>query len=66
MISIPDHPQLIQELSYPLHYRGENGRIRIESKADLKRRGLKSPDFAEALVLSEAATVVKKKEFFIR
>jgi phage terminase large subunit len=66
MISIPNHPQLIQELSIPLHSRTDKGKIKIESKEDLRRRGVKSPDFAEALVLSEAAYAVKKQQFFLR
>lgn len=66
MISIPDHPTLIAELSAPLHFRGENGKLQIEAKKDLKRRGIKSPDFAEALVISEAEFGKKKQQFFVR
>lgn len=66
MISIPDHPQLIAELSAPLHFRAENGKIQIESKKELKKRGIKSPDFAEALILSEAEFGKKLKQFFVR
>src|SRR5262249_35902030 len=32
MISIPNHPQLIAELSLPLHFYTETGKIQIESK----------------------------------
>ena len=66
MISIPNCPQLIQELSFPLYERTERGKIQIEKKDDLRRRGIKSPDFAEALVISEAAYAAKLKEFWIR
>ncbi len=66
LISIPDHTQLISELSAPLHNKGENGKVAIESKKDLKKRGIKSPDFAEALVLSEASYAVKLKQFWAR
>ncbi len=52
MISIPNHPQLISELSMPKYERLETGKIRIEQKASLRRRGIKSPDFAEALVFA--------------
>lgn len=54
LISIPDHPQLIAELSLPLHRRMDNGKIKIESKEDMRQRGVKSPDFADALCLSFA------------
>lgn len=52
MISIPNHPQLIAELSQPLCFRTETGKIKIESKDDMRRRGVKSPDHADALVLA--------------
>jgi phage terminase large subunit len=54
MISIPDHPQLIAELSLPLHFYRETGKLEIESKKALRQRGVASPDHAEALVLSFA------------
>lgn len=47
LISIPFHPKLIEELSYPkLHTR--NGKYLIESKEQMKLRGLQSPNFADA------------------
>jgi len=51
MISIPNHPQLIAELSLPTHRQTDTGKIKIESKDEMRRRGVKSPDFADALVL---------------
>ncbi len=66
LISIPHHPQLIADLSLPLHEQTETGKIRIEAKASLRRRGIKSPDFAEALVLSEASYALKKLVFWMR
>jgi hypothetical protein len=65
MISIVNHPQLIADLSLPLVEYTENGKIRLESKEKLRRRGVKSPDFAEALVLSEAAYAVKKQKLWL-
>lgn len=52
MISIPNVPQLISELSTPKRFFNEAGKIQIESKDAMARRGIKSPDFADALVLS--------------
>lgn len=66
MISIPNCPQLIADLSLPLNDRNESGKIKIESKNSMRLRGVKSPDFAEALVMSEACLVVKKQTFWVR
>ncbi len=52
MISIPNHPQLIAELSLPLAERTETGKIKLESKQRMRARGVKSPDFADALALA--------------
>jgi phage terminase large subunit len=52
MISIPDHPQLIAELSLPLHHYTLSGRVQIESKKDMRARGVKSPNFADALAFT--------------
>ncbi len=43
LISIPNHPQLIAELSMPLHFRTENGKIQIESKDQMRTRSQKTP-----------------------
>jgi hypothetical protein len=32
----------------------------VESKADMKKRGMRSPDFADALLLTFRAPVVKR------
>lgn len=52
LISLPNHPQLIAELSMPLAERRENGKLQLESKKAMRKRGVKSPDFADALVLA--------------
>ncbi len=51
LISIPNEPQLIAELSIPKVEYSDKGKVRIESKKQLRARGVKSPDYAEALVL---------------
>jgi hypothetical protein len=51
MISIPNDSQLIAELSIPKHEYTDKGKIKIESKKQLAARGVKSPDYAESLVL---------------
>lgn len=52
MIALPDHPTLISDLSLPLSETTETGKIRMESKIKMRARGVKSPDFADALVYS--------------
>lgn len=49
LISIPNDPALINQLSSPrlLH---DNGKIGIESKKSMRSRGVKSPDRADSLV----------------
>lgn len=50
LISIPNHSELIAQLSQPLHKYTDTGLIAIESKQDMKKRGVNSPDYADALV----------------
>jgi hypothetical protein len=42
----------VAQLSAPLYKSDSSGRIKIESKADMKRRGTSSPDRAEAVLLA--------------
>ena len=44
--------QLCLELSLVKWGRNERGKIVIEKKEELKRRGINSPDFADALMLT--------------
>jgi hypothetical protein len=52
MISIPNHSELIAELSRPLRFFTNNGKIQIESKKEMKKRGVPSPNLADALCLA--------------
>lgn len=56
MISIPDCPKLVAQLSYPLWFRTDIGRIKVESKDEMKKRGVASPDHADALAYTEDTT----------
>jgi phage terminase large subunit len=49
-----DDAQLIKELSIPGYKTLETGKIQIEGKDELRRRGVSSPDRADALVLAMA------------
>lgn len=48
----PDSDRLAAELSIPRYFKTEAGKIILESKDQLARRGVKSPDYADALVLT--------------
>lgn len=54
MVSLPNHPQLITELSQPLFAYTASGKVQIESKKEMARRGLKSPNYADSLLLAFA------------
>lgn len=49
-----DDQTLIAQMSYPKRLFNEKGKIVVESKKDLAKRGLPSPDHLDALVLTEA------------
>lgn len=56
-ISIPDDPVLAAQLSVQNTQTTARGLIRIESKDSLRKRGISSPDRADALVLAFADSV---------
>ena len=53
-ISIPNHVELIAQLSQPLYRFNDSGLIVLESKIEMKRRGVESPDYADALAYAFA------------
>jgi hypothetical protein len=54
LVSIPDDHELIGQLSSRKYEEMEAGKIRAEPKKAMKRRGIKSPDKAEALIYAFA------------
>ena len=60
-ISIPSDGQLMGELSALRYSYDSHGRVKIEGKDEMRRRGLPSPDKADALMLAflEPASQVK-------
>lgn len=52
---LPDDDQLVSELATVRYKFASNGKLQIESKEDLKKRGLKSPDVADSFVLTFAS-----------
>lgn len=56
LIAIPDDAELKAQLSNVLRFKTETGKIQIEKKDELRRRGVASPDKAEMLMLLFAET----------
>lgn len=59
LLGLPDLEKLVQQLSLPLYEKVPSGKIKIESKEDMKTRGIKSPDLADALVYTFAPQVTR-------
>lgn len=63
--AIPNDPQLVEELTGPEYYTvasgKSTGKINLESKEDMKKRGLPSPNRADALMLTFGRPVAKKQ-----
>ncbi len=51
-VQVPDTDELLGDLTSLGYKFDSSGRLQIESKDDLKRRGMKSPDTADALALT--------------
>lgn len=58
--AIPDDSEFIAGLTGPEYGYNANNAIQLESKADMKKRGISSPDMADALCLTFAYPVVPK------
>lgn len=54
---------LEEDLTSPEYYYDSRGRIYLESKDDMKARGLQSPDDGDALALTFAAPVIPARHF---
>jgi phage terminase large subunit len=65
LISIPRDGQLISELSTPLIGHTNAGKIQIEGKNEMRKRGVRSPDRADALAYAYYRKP-KKIEFWFR
>lgn len=52
IISIPNDPLLMGDLNAP-RYEEMAGKIKVETKKDMKRRGIDSPNRADALMMTE-------------
>jgi hypothetical protein len=52
--SMPNDDALIAELTAPTYSFTSTGKMVVESKADMKKRGMRSPDLADAFLLTFA------------
>lgn len=52
---IPKMDELRQELVAPTYTFTSNGKVKVEGKAEMKKRGLRSPDLADSLCLTFAS-----------
>lgn len=57
---LPNVGEFISETTAPKYFFDEHGRIRIESKKDLKKRGIPSPNVADSYALTFAQPVAHK------
>ena len=53
---LPDNEVLAKELVAPRYSFTSSGKLKVESKDEMKRRGVASPDVADALCLTFAGT----------
>ncbi len=60
--AIPDRGDLKQDLAAPVYSYDAQGRKQLESKDEIKKRGLPSPDLGDALALTFAFPVRAKSE----
>jgi hypothetical protein len=67
LISIPDDPELINQLSIPRKIHTTSGKIGVQSKDDMRSLGIPSPDHFDALMYAfadtEYNTVVKTFDY---
>lgn len=60
-LQLPDDEELFADLTGPLYSFDTNNAIQLEKKEDMKKRGLRSPDKADALALTFAYPVTAKR-----
>lgn len=56
---IPDQEELIAEVTAVQYSIMSNGKFKVESKDEMKKRGMRSPDVADALMLTFASNAIR-------
>jgi hypothetical protein len=59
-IDLPDHRQLTDDLVAPEYGFSNKQQIQLEKKEDMKRRGMASPDFGDALSMTYAVEIFEQ------
>lgn len=62
--SMPNLDKLIDELSMPKRDYDNAGRVKVESKKDLEKRDIASPNMADAFVMAFLPGEMKRRSFF--
>ena len=55
---MPEDDELAAELVSPTYKYTSTGKIKLESKEEMRKRGIKSPDKADSLALTMASNAV--------
>jgi hypothetical protein len=53
-VELPNNPDLLDDLTVIKRKPNNNGRLRLETKDEMRRRGVRSPDLGDALALTFA------------
>jgi len=64
--SMPQDDGLVAELTAPTYTFTSTGKMVVESKADMKKRGMRAPDLADAFLLTFACSERRKVERYRR
>jgi len=64
-VDLPDDPDLIAQLSGIQYKIRSDKKIQVESKDEMKKRGLKSPDRVDAIIMSFIGKVQVEPDIFI-
>jgi hypothetical protein len=63
---MPQDDGLVAELTAPTYTFTSTGKMVVESKADMKKRGMRAPDLADAFLLTFACSERRKVERYRR
>ncbi len=64
-VDLPEDPQLIAELSGIKYKIRSDKKVQVESKEDMKKRGLKSPNRSDAVIMAFIGKVAVEPDIFI-
>jgi hypothetical protein len=60
-MEIPDDPELEEDLTGPEYGFSAGEQVQLEKKDDMKKRGLRSPDMGDALAMTWAVRLMKRR-----